>query len=251
ISFRMTLDELKEIAEGVPESRGINRQLELCFVGLASYFEGFWKDLFALALNVYPALVERLSAPPDGRDVSVDPMLAVHLGSTIRDKLGFILSERYSFGSAKHVNSLYKRLLKFKPFDDADELHYDELLRDRCLIVHHGATYTYRYLRQLDRNHDDAHWNSLVVNGAFYLRHHQFIEKVARKMLTSAHDELSRFGKKEYGFEDQAPVASLLDWEMPGPEAAGETSGHDSKSAYSKMLETQEQSRQDDDEADD
>src|SRR5438067_923968 len=86
ISFKMALDDLRGIAEKSPVSRGINRQLELCLVGLVSYFEGFCKDLFGLSLNVYPELVEGLSAGPEGRDVSIDPVLAVILGDTLRDK---------------------------------------------------------------------------------------------------------------------------------------------------------------------
>lgn len=234
-SFKFTLDDLRGIAEKSPESRGINRQLELCLVGLVSYFEGFCKDLFGLSLNVYPELVERLSAGPEGRDVSIDPMLAVVLGDALRDKLGFILSERYNFGSAKDVNALYGRLLKFKPFDDGDKQHFDDLLRDRNLIVHHGSTYTYRYLRQANRDHADAHWMSLVVDRAFYFRHHDFIERIARKLLTGAYRELTAFGKDRYGFQANAPVEALLDWDPPEPEEFKPVP--ESKSLYAQMLE--------------
>ena len=247
ISFRMTLDDLRDIAENAPDTRGISRQLELCLVGLVSYFEGFCKDLYALALNVYPELVERLTVGPEGFDVSVGPVLAVRLGDAIRDKLGFILSERYSFGTAKDVNNLYGRLPRLKPFDEADKAHFDDLLRDRNLIVHHGASYTYRYLRQVNRGNSDAHWQSLVVNREFYIRHHDFIERVARKMLSAAHRELTDFGKSRYGFERNTPIESLLAWDDSAPREPKTLDEQFNKSRpkllYSQMLEQQDAER--------
>lgn len=214
-SFKMSLDDLRNIANKAPDTKGINRQLELCLVGLSSYFEAFCKDLFAFSLNVYPDLLERLMGW-EGRDFSIDPLLAIRLGDNIRDKIGFIISERLDFGSAKEINLLYTRLLKVTPFTKDEIQHFSELLRDRNQLVHHGGMLTYRYLQQAKRGHDDAHVNSLVVDHAFYFRHHDFIESIARKMLKGAHRELKEFGKTRYNIDDNAPVESLLDWHVFG-----------------------------------
>jgi hypothetical protein len=240
MSFSSLLGDLRGIATKAPDTPGINRQLELCLVGLVSYFEAFCKDLFALALNVYPELLERLIGW-EGRDFSIDPLQAVRLGDKMRDKIGFIIAERLDFGTAKEVNALYTRLLKVTPFNKDEMQHFAELLRDRNLFVHHGGNLTYRYLQQVKRDHADAHFNSLVVDKAFYFRHHDFIEGIARKMLKGAHRELTEFGKARYGFEQNAAVEYLLYWDDPESDAMDAMiDEYESKSLYSQMLEKME-----------
>jgi hypothetical protein len=244
ISLQMSLDDLRDIANKAPETKGISRQLELCLVGLAAYFEAFCKDLFALSLNVYPELLERLLTAWEGRDFSIDPLLAVRLGDSIRDKIGFIISERLDFGTARAVNALYTRLLKITPFAKDEMQQFSELLRDRNVFVHHGGMLTYQYLQQVKRSHTDAHFDSLVVDRAFYFRHHDFIEGIARKMLKGAHRELTEFGKTQYGFRENAPVDSLLHWESREPRALDAIIDEcEAKSLYSQMLDKQDAER--------
>src|SRR5688500_683309 len=92
--FRITLDELKEIAGKAPDDKGVNRQLELCLVGLVSYFEAFCKGLFGFSINVYPSLLSRLRGCED-HDIEIDPLLAIDLGEKLRDRIGFVLAERF------------------------------------------------------------------------------------------------------------------------------------------------------------
>lgn len=204
---------------------------------MVSYFEAFCKDLFALSLNVYPELLERLR-DWDGHDFNIDPLMTVHLGDKIRDKVGFIVSERLDFGTAKEVNSLYTRLLKVTPFSRDEMQRFSDLLRDRHLFVHHGGSLTYRYLRQVKGDQQDAHWQSLVIDRAAYFRHHDFIEGIIRKMLKGAHREMTDFGKTKYRFEENAPVESLLDWDDVEPMTLDELQKQtESKSLYAEMLE--------------
>ncbi len=67
-------------------------------------------------------------------------------------------------------------------------------------------------------------------------------------MLAGAHRELADFGKSRYGFEDNAPVSALLEWDDPDPstlkpvsELFAETQP---KSLYVEMLEGQKEERQ-------
>jgi hypothetical protein len=62
-------------------------------------------------LNLYPDLLERLCSW-DGHNISIDPILAVKMGERVRDKIGFILAERFEFETANEVDASFARLLK-------------------------------------------------------------------------------------------------------------------------------------------
>jgi hypothetical protein len=62
--------------------------------------------------------------------------------------LGFLLAEKYDFGTPKRINALFNALLKITPFGREDAKRYAALLRDRNLLVHHGGVYTLAYLEQ-------------------------------------------------------------------------------------------------------
>src|SRR5262249_13738123 len=92
-------------------------------------------------------------------------------------------------------------------------------LASRHLLVHHGGTFTARYIEQLQSKGplipSDAYWSSLVLDKVHYLLWHRFIEALARRMLAGAHAALTQIGRDEYEIEQNAPVDSLLDWDSP------------------------------------
>jgi hypothetical protein len=219
IDFKDTLGQLAKIARSAPKTRGINRQLELCLVGLVSYFEAFCKELFAFSINIYPTLLERLRR--DGPDISIDPLMAVEMGDKLKDKIGFIITERLNFGTPKEINANFRRLLTITPFGEDEAKKFEELLRDRNLLVHYGGTYTFRYIDQLraspagQRAEDkEAHWNSFVLDSDLYFNLHEFVAAMSRKMLLATHKALATYGMEKHGIEKNAPVDSLL-WEPP------------------------------------
>src|SRR5437870_1452604 len=71
-SFRMVLDELREISQSAPdhERPRLDRLQEICFIGLMSYFEAFCKDHFASLINIEPSLVGNLKRA--GQNVELD-----------------------------------------------------------------------------------------------------------------------------------------------------------------------------------
>jgi hypothetical protein len=161
--FRMTLEDLSSFIDRSSEERGISRLNEVCFIGLISYFEGFCKDHFASILNIEPTLLGNLAKR--GHDVKIDPSDLLVFGNEWADRLGFLVAQKYDFGTAHKINGLYDSLLKAAPFSKDDACLYDDVLRDRNLLVHQGGTYTLSYLRQV-RTSDpcrDAFRNSLVV----------------------------------------------------------------------------------------
>jgi len=194
-SFRMTLDDLRAVSTQHGDSLGISRLQELCFIGLVSYFEAFCKDHFASLINLESSLVSNLKA--SGQDVGVDATHVVLYGEEVSRRLGFILAEKYDFGTAQKINALFGALLKVTPFGRDEAKHYEALLRDRSLLVHHGGTLTLTYLEQTKRTladpRIDAFFNSRSPQQKDVLAAIGFIENVAKKMLHVSYDALVRY----------------------------------------------------------
>jgi hypothetical protein len=101
-------------------------------------------------------------------------------------KLGFVVSEKFDFGSAKKINSLYLSLLKVSPFSKDDSKLFDKLLTDRNLVVHHGSNYTLSYLEQTKvASIENAYWNCLIVDQDYFCNSFKFIEKISIKLANS------------------------------------------------------------------
>jgi len=187
--FRITLDDLRAIsslADDRPDE--FVRLQELCFVGLMAYFEAFCKDHFASLINIEPRLVFNLKAC--GQAVDVDSTRLIMFSEGVGHRFGFVLAEKYDFGTANKINALFRGLLKVTPFGKDDERKYDDLLRDRNLLIHHGGTFTLSYLEQnkgLSRNpQSDAFYHSTIqkkdVTAAI-----EFIEAIAKRLIRSSY----------------------------------------------------------------
>jgi hypothetical protein len=191
--FKMTLDDLQELLRIAPKKKGIDRASEILFVGLISYFEGFLKEVFASAINIDNTLLNNLGE--NGQDVSIDSRRLMVYGENVYKKLGFVVSEKFDFGTAKKINSLYLALLKVSPFSkDAVKL-FDKLLTDRNLVVHHGSNYTLSYLEQTKAaSIENAYWNCLIVDQAYFCNAFKFIEETSNNLVNSVSTALhSRF----------------------------------------------------------
>jgi hypothetical protein len=189
--FRLTLEDVREISKTSLQN-GINRVQELCFIGLMSYFEAFCKDHFASLINIEPSLVVNLKA--NGQNVDIDSTRAVIYGEAFTHRIGFVLAEKYDFGSSKKINSLFLSLLKVTPFSSSEVKQYDDLLRDRNLLVHHSGTFTLTYLEQTNDAsltlESNAFFNSRVIRQAEVIAAIEFIETVADKLVLASHSAL-------------------------------------------------------------
>jgi hypothetical protein len=192
--FKMTLDDLRKIIKSSQDRIGINRLNEICFIGLVSYFEAFCKDLFASIINIIPDFVENLKDA--GQDVLVDSTRILLYRDEISHKIGFLVAEKYDFGSAQKINALYKALLNVSPFSKDDIKKYGDILRDRNLFVHHGGTYTLTYLQQSklidEESRDRAFFDSLVIDKAYMNDKLDFVEQIARKMSKATHEAVNQ-----------------------------------------------------------
>jgi hypothetical protein len=185
-AFRGTLEDIKKANSKSRDKQAIDRVSELCFVGALSYFEAFCKDLASSIVSIAPDLIERLRSA--GHNTSIDALKAVRLGDQLPAKVGFLILESHDFGGARKINSIYECLLKITPFSKAEASQYEELLRDRNLIVHHGSVFTTRYLEQSKtgqgRSMSDAFMNSLIMDSSRVSEEIEFISAIAKKMMT-------------------------------------------------------------------
>lgn len=194
--FRMTLDDLRQISslDGSRPDEFMRLQ-ELCLVGLMAYFEAFCKDHFASLINIEPKLILNLKS--SGQSIDVDSSRLVMYADGAMHRMGFVLAEKYDFGTANKINALFRALLKVTPFGKDDEKRYDNLLRDRNLLVHHGGVFTLSYLEQnkgLSKNPQlDAFFYSRTIKKEDVAAAIEFIGGIAKKLTCSTHASFLEF----------------------------------------------------------
>ncbi|MDI1450789.1 hypothetical protein [Polyangium sp. 6x1] len=217
--FRMTLDDIRAIsAERARPGRGIDRLQEICFVGALSYFESFCKDHFASLINIEPRLIEHLKN--SGHDVTVDASFIASCGPSIAHRIGFLLAEKYDFGTAHSINAVYAAILNIAPFSKDETQRFSTFLRDRNLLVRHGGMYTMNYLAANPRLAEtgtkyQAFWESRVIDRDDVLAAIEFLEAIAKRMVRDAHDTLSTYVESKgivYDDERREALSYVLWW---------------------------------------
>jgi hypothetical protein len=200
--FEMDVEELKAIVaastDHVEGKRVMSNNIaEVCLIGLASYFEAFCKSQFASIVNICPQTLNNFTAKRD--NVSIDLKDILRIPDTLGYKLGFLLSEKYDFGSAKSVNSLYHDLLGITPFSTKDAERYSEFLGDRNLLVHHRGVYTFKYQGQrfAKVNIGDVHMQSLIVTKKDFDEWAGFLYAIAEKINLASYKSLKEFLQTE------------------------------------------------------
>lgn len=192
--FGYTLEGLEQLYLAQSDSSG-SHLCELCVIGLVSYFEAFCKDHFASIINIEPSLLKNLSK--HGQDISIDPIKALELSNALSFNIGFLVAEKYDFGTAHKINALYRALLMISPFSKDEIKTYDDLLRDRNLLVHHGGTYTSSYIAQnrslLSTERNRPFFDSLVISKTYVTEKVNFLKEMARKMLKASHTALTNY----------------------------------------------------------
>jgi hypothetical protein len=215
--FRTTLADIEEVCLSAKDDKSIHRLNELCFIGLVSYFEAFCKDHFASILNIMPELLDDLKA--NKQDISIDSSRVVAYGGEITHKLGFLVAEKYDFGTAQKINTIYKALINITPFSKSDIRIYSEILRDRNLLVHHGGTYTLSYIQQAsigdDGGRNRAFLDSLMITKESVIDKLHFLGDLARKMLKASNSAALTYMNEHaivLGAERRRAIDAFLWW---------------------------------------
>jgi len=203
VIFQQNIEKLKRIV-AAPNIK----PAEVCLVGLVSYFEAFFKDHFAAIVNIQPKIVENLKKA--GLNTDVDVLDIVSLGDRSEIRLGSLLAEKYDFGTAKRINSIYQSLLKITPFSKDEISQFDQLLNDRNLIVHHGGIFTLKYVKQkFGSKTGDAFDNSLDVTPETFWLALLFCETIVEKTITSTKKSLEIYISKNDVVQSEANKQAL------------------------------------------
>lgn len=167
-----------------PSASSEGTKIELCVIGLVSYFESFCKNHFASAINVCPQLLINLINKNIDLEINLNDLFSVNFNPSY--KIGSILSEKIDFGDAKKINFYYNSLFNFTPFSKNEILKYNELLNDRNLLIHHSGIFTTRY-----NNHKTMKkkikgrifLDSLVYTNDDFLNWDKFLRLIVLKIL--------------------------------------------------------------------
>ena len=199
ILFETDIGELTKLVSSSTEERGhLNKTAEVCFIGLAAYFEAFCKNQFASIINICPQTLQTFTSKRGNVTIELKDIIKIY--TRLSNKLGSLLSEKFDFGSARTINTLYGDLLGITPFSTKEVKQYDEFLNDRNLLVHHGGIYTFKYHGQRLSNQpvkNLVHWHSLIVGKQEFEEASEFLYSMVNKITTSSHTALKDFLKRE------------------------------------------------------
>lgn len=218
VIYELNVEELNKIIElSSPSKETHKKALQVCFIALIAYFEAFMKDHFASIINVCPSLLDMLNK--NGQDVTINSADLLLLEHNHMNRIGFLISEKYDFGTASKVNAIYMALLQVSPFSKDQKKLFDQLLNDRNLIVHHGGVYSLAYSKQKHTLVDvsrNAFWNSFVVDLAYFQEALAVIGKLVDKTALATHERLSTYiaDNNLNLTEEQQKALDALIWSM-------------------------------------
>ena len=95
-----------------------NPACQVALIGILAYFEAFCKHQFAAIVNIFPELSVEFSHKR--KNLQIDLSTILSLKESTFEHLGFILAEKFDFGSASSVNSNFKDLLSVTPFSSKE-----------------------------------------------------------------------------------------------------------------------------------
>jgi hypothetical protein len=220
VIFDGQVDDLRGLAVGTsPEVMTTSSVVEISLIGLVAYFEAFCKGHFAALINIYPPLLRRFEAR--GREVNLRAVDLLNLGEPVISRIGFLVAERYDFGTPKSINSLFTDLLQRTPFSRDEADIFDRILDDRHLLVHHGGIYNPRYSserfvpREVERSRMFV--DSLVVSHAEFIKAASFLDTMSQKVRISTTQALRDIAEPE-GMNPAARKAlECITWTLREP----------------------------------
>jgi len=218
--FRMMADDLVELA--IHEPNASLARHNLCFIGLLAFFEAFAKDQLGSILSLSPTAIDRLRVA--GYRTEITAREALNLRDEIEHQIGFLISHRLDLGTAKAINAAFTLAIKVTPFAKKEVEIYDKMLRDRNLIIHHGATYTTAYLEQafdeIDPKQRVAHAYAIRLSGSDVEKAASFLKQVAHDLIDASAKSLSRSATADGSIADESRRKAIEFTNVWGEEAA-------------------------------
>ncbi len=158
-----------------------NPACEVALIGILAYFEAFCKHQFAAIINIFPELAIKFSEKR--RNLQIDLFSVISYQENTFRNLGFILAEKYDFGSALSINGNFRDLIAITPFSKERTIIFDEIVYKRNLLVHHGGYYTLQSLSNarvdIREHKTKAFKDNVKIEPSIYLEHADFLFEMA------------------------------------------------------------------------
>jgi hypothetical protein len=189
--------------------------VDLCTIGLKSFFEGFCVSEFALAVDLFPPLIERL---PDRAQIESNRR-QFHSEGLARypQTLGWAAADTRRFGTPQEINRQFHSLLGFLAIDETQATDLDAFRRDRNMLVHFGGMQQQRYRRsrseQVDLSEIDLD-DTICITRTTYLLWSDLIQGIARRIADESRQQLIQVVESA-GIalnEDQQAAVDSLGW---------------------------------------
>ncbi len=161
-----------------------NPACQVSLIGILAYFEAFYKHQFAAVLNIFPELSVDFSHKR--KNLQIDLSTILSLKEKTFEHLGFILAEKYDFGSVASVNNNFKDLLSITPFSSKEAKYFNEIIQKRNLLVHHAGYYTLQLLNDSKMEISDrkakAFKENVRIGPSVYFEYSDFLFEMALKI---------------------------------------------------------------------
>lgn len=143
--FHVVESHKGEVGDG-PLQYPANPAAEMALIGLVAHVEAFCKHQFAALVNANRKRLSRFAQHRPQATMSLVDASVVFDGRVTN--LGAVIAEQYDFGSATKINGLFRDLVGATPFSKDESRHFDQILSERHLLVHHAGIHTQSWLKK-------------------------------------------------------------------------------------------------------
>ena len=161
-----------------------NPACQVAFIGIIAYFEAFCKHQFASIISIFPELAVQFSEKRKNLKIDLSTILSFQENTLYN--LGFIIAEKYDFGSPSSVNSNFKDLLLVTPFSKEQSIFFKRMNYKRNLLVHHAGYYTLQSLNNskisIAEYEDKAFIDNVKIDSSTYQEYSNFLFEMALKI---------------------------------------------------------------------
>lgn len=189
-----SLDYVVESHENDRYYKENNPACQVAFIGILAYFEAFCKHQFAAIINIFPELAIDFS--DKRKNLQIDLATVISFQESTFENLGFILSEKYDFGSASSINNNLKDLLLITPFSKKQALFFEKIVHKRNLLVHHAGYYTLQSLKDSKINSSErrtkAFKENVRIDLSVYQEYADFFFQMALKITRETVDAIKK-----------------------------------------------------------
>ncbi len=188
----MQVEDIRSLIKQVSSTPSEKFVVEMCFISLVAYFEGFTKYHFASLINICPRLLDTFCQKRPDVKVPLQDLASL---DEVHKHIGFVIADIFSFSSPKEINSLFRDLIDMSPFSSEEQKKYDHILHDRHQVVHNASLFTTKYIRtrakQIPKDRQLPYFYGIQIETSRVIEDADFFLSLAEKNVRASHKVLS------------------------------------------------------------